>query len=676
MRYAEVIVDISAPNLNKTFTYAIPDELDGITPGTPVYVPFGSADKLKKGYVMGITHVRPAGDFKIKNISSVPERELAIEDELMALAVKISRNYGGMLKDALRTVIPVKRKIDENRSKAKEAFPELKKLREEFPEGDGRTIELNNDQKAACDKIKADMAGGINKTYLLFGVTGSGKTEVYIETIRDVIARGKQVIVLIPEISLTFQTVERFARAFGNRVEFSHSKLSAGERYFRSEKAKNGETDIMIGPRSALFTPFKNLGLIIIDEEHESSYRSETAPSYNAREVARWRAQMCGASLILGSATPSLESYRRAEKGEYELLRLDTRAGGAALPKCRIVDMREQLKEGNRTPISYPLGELMADRLNKGEQIMLFLNRRGYAGFMSCRKCGYVPKCPHCDISLTYHKNKTLNCHYCGHSEPAPVLCPSCGSKYIATFGSGTQKIEQIVEKAFPGARTARMDADTTAKKGEFEKILSDFKKHKTDILIGTQMIVKGHDFPKVTLVGIIAADLSLYANDYMAAERTYELLAQAAGRAGRGDVPGDVIIQTYNPDHYCVTCAAEGNYEEFYEREILTRELLAYPPEGNILAVSSSSKNEACCEKGMQTMHALVLNYMEKTGEKFRVLGPVNASVYKKEDIFTKKMFIKSKQYDRLVGLKDGLENYMIKNNFNISSVRFDFNP
>lgn len=678
MKYAEVIVDISSPNLDKTFTYTIPSELEqAVTPGTPVMIPFGKNNKLKKGYVVGIHTSCKAGGFQIKPIDSVVKQGLAIEDEFMALAYRMKSYYGGMLKDSLRTVIPVKQSVNKNRAKTrKEAFPEIAALQAEFPEGNGKVCRLNEEQQRIRDRICEDLDNGIRKKYLLHGVTGSGKTEVYIDVIRHVISMGKQVIVLIPEISLTYQTVRRFALCFGKNVAFSHSKLSKGERYVQSENAREGLIHIMIGPRSALFTPFKNLGLIIMDEEHEASYKSETTPKYHAREVAIWRAELCGAAVILGSATPSVESYTKALNGEYELLTLEKRAGDAEMPKAHVVDLRQELKEGNRKPISRLLWSKIDDRLKKKEQIMLFVNRRGYAGFMSCRSCGYVPKCPHCDISLTLHNNNRLYCHYCGYHIERPVLCPQCGSKYFAGFGTGTQKIETIMNEAFPKARVLRMDADTTSGKGDYEKILGTFRREEADILIGTQMIVKGHDFPKVTLVGILAADLSLYTGDYRAAERTYELLAQASGRAGRGETPGEVIIQTYNPEHYCVQTAAENNYRGFYYQEILYRKLMKYPPAGNMCVVFIQSKTEEIGKNVCDRLIYAIDSYRRQTGQEFEVIGPAPAGIKKINDVFRNVIYIKDSDYLKLVGLKDGLEFFVNDQNIKDAVIQFDFNP
>ena len=535
--------------------------------------------------------------------------------------------------------------------------------------------ELNREQKHVTDAVMKDYVSGIRNTYLIHGVTGSGKTEVYMNIIEKVITLRKQVIMLIPEIALTYQTVSRFYKRFGNRVSVMHSRLSAGERYDQYTRAKNGDIDVMIGPRSALFAPFPNLGLIVIDEAHETSYRSETPPKYHAREVAIKRASMTGASVILGSATPSVESYYHAVKGEYKLFTMNERAGGANLPEVEIVDLREELAARNYSIFSRSLEALMKEKLRKHEQIILFINRRGYAGFVSCRKCGKVLGCPHCSVSLKPHSKKgkvtQLRCHYCGYSEPMPDECPECHSKYIGTFGLGTQQVEDIVRKKFTGAKVLRMDADTTTGKEGHENILKKFGEGEADILIGTQMIVKGHDFPNVTLVGILAADLSLNVGDYRAAERTYQLLSQAAGRAGRADKPGKVIMQTYQPKHYSIVSAAAQSYEKFYEKEIMTRQMLQYPPISNILGVLVLSVNEASADN----LAEVLCNKM-KIYEDVTVLGPTEASVSKANDIYRKVVYGKCAEYNILCSIKNQFEEYM-KDNERHKDCRliFEFN-
>ena len=511
----------------------------------------------------------------------------------------------------------------------------------------------------------------------MHGVTGSGKTEVYMEMIDKVLREGKQVIMLIPEISLTYQTVLRFYKRFGNRISILNSRLSAGERYDQYIRAKKGEVDIIIGPRSALFTPFPNLGLIIIDEEHENSYKSESVPKYHARETAIERAKMTGASVVLGSATPSVESYKKAMDKEYTLFTLKDRAvPGSHLPTIHLVDLREELKAKNRSIFSRQLKNSIEERLAKKEQVMLFINRRGYSGFVSCRSCGHVLKCSHCDISLTYHKTGKLACHYCGYEEPMPKLCPECGSPYIAAFGTGTQKIEEITQREFPNARILRMDADTTGSKDGYEKILSAFAEHKADILVGTQMIVKGHDFKNVTLVGILAADLSLYVGDYRSAERTFQLLVQASGRAGRGVCSGEVFIQTYTPDHYSITTAAKQDYLAFYEQEIQYRKMLSYPPEAHIMAVMVTGRWEDIVGYSAEFLkEALETGFVNI--DQIKIIGPAKASIAKLNDIYRQVMYVKAKDYEILVEAKNFLEGFSrYSERMKKVSVQFDFDP
>ena len=532
---------------------------------------------------------------------------------------------------------------------------------------------LNEEQQAAAYRICREYDRGIRATYLLHGITGSGKTEVYMELIRHVVEKKKQVILLIPEISLTWQTVMRFYKRFGNRVSLLHSRMSPGERYDQYERARTGDIDIMIGPRSALFAPFERLGLIIIDEEHEPSYKSESSPRYHARETSIKRASLENARVVMGSATPSVEAYSQAMKGVYGLVRLNARYGSRPMPQVSIVDLREELKAGNRSVLSRELREKMKLRFEKKEQVILFLNRRGYAGFVSCRSCGHVMKCPHCDVSLSEHNNERLLCHYCGYEIRKPQACPVCGSPYIGGFKAGTQQIEKVVRETFVGVRTLRMDFDTTRTKGSYEKILASFARHEADVLIGTQMIVKGHDFPDVTLVGVVAADLSLNAEDYRCAERTFQLLCQAAGRGGRGEKPGEAVIQTYHPDHYSIQAAAVQNYEAFYEEEMSYRTLMDYPPAAHMMAVLGSSPSD---EILVQAMHYLKL-YIQRIYKEndLHVIGPAYAAVGKVKDIYRQVIYLKHEDYQVLVRIKDQLEKYIeINSGFRNIYIQFDF--
>ena len=514
-----------------------------------------------------------------------------------------------------------------------------------------------------------DFADG--KEYLIYGITGSGKTAVYMELIAEALKKGQQAILLIPEIALTYQNVLRFYRRFGERISVLHSKLSLSERYDQFERAKAGEIDVMIGPRSALFTPFSNLGIIIIDEEHESSYQSETAPRYDARETARKRIQLEHARLVLGSATPSLETFYRAKTGGSTLFTMTQRPSGGKMPQVFLTDMREELREGNRSILSRELYDKIAERLERKEQVILFLNRRGYSGFVSCRSCGHVMKCPHCDVSLSLHKNGRLICHYCGYEQDAVTKCPECGSPYISGFKVGTQQIEELIKREFPGAGVLRMDADTTRGKDGHAEILRAFGKQEADILVGTQMIVKGHDFPQVTLVGILAADLSLNVSDFQASERTFQLLVQAAGRAGRGSREGEVVIQTYTPDHYALLCAAKQDYLSFYEQEMRFRQLSGYPPAGAMMAVHCSSEDRQKLEVAAGYLAKFIRQAAGRC--KASVIGPADEPVAKINDVYRKALYIKHADGRILTAVKNVVEQY-IEINTGFQDIRIQF--
>ena len=737
--YADIIVDITHEKLDKVFQYSIPLGLEGaLSVGTEVIVPFGKGNRETSGYVVSLSEKPDYPPEKIKPVLKKVEKSIAIESKLVALAAWMKEQYGGTMIQALKTVLPIKRKeavrmkrrvrllldtetakerlklyMDKNQKARARLLAGLmeqpeqdyelvtKKLNvtltvirsleeqgvlaleaEEMMRGSVRyrkheeeTVQFNEEQKRAVGRFWEDYSRKVYGNYLVYGITGSGKTEVYIEMIRKVVGEGRQAIVLIPEIALTYQTVMRFYARFGDRVSILNSRMSAGERYDQMERVKRGEVDVMIGPRSALFTPFKNLGLIVVDEEHESAYKSEQIPRYHARETAIARGKMEGASVVLGSATPSLEAFYRCKTGDCTLLRLSSRAAGQKLPQVYTVDMREELKRGNRSIISDRLKELVRERLNKGQQTMLFLNRRGYAGFVSCRSCGYVVKCPHCDVSLSAHKGGRLICHYCGYEEQARNICPSCGSGCIGGFRAGTQQIEDIVKQEFPGARVLRMDMDTTKKKDGHEKILSAFSNGEADVLIGTQMIVKGHDFPNVTLVGILAADMSLYSNDYRSGERTFEMLVQAAGRAGRGNLRGEVVIQTYSPEHYSIRMAAEQNYEGFYEEEMRYRELMGYPPVSDLLAVLMTGADEKYLDLAAGYLKSFTVR--ADKGKALQIIGPASPYVSKVNDEYRRILYLKCKKKEALIEIKDLLEQYIEMNRgFDRIKIQFDFNP
>ncbi len=645
--FADVIVDISAEAVDRAFTYRVPAAYaDALRLGMKVDIPFRT--KTTTGYIVGFPSAPAIDPEKLKELIGPAKKGIDVEDTYMALAAWMKEAYGCTMNQALKAVLPAKKQVKKGRTRV-EAVP-LPEETEPVP-----APALNAAQQQAVEAVYEEKQGK-NRPCLLFGVTGSGKTEVYMALIERMIAEGKQTILLIPEIALTYQNLRRFYARFGSRIGVINSRQSAGEKFENIQKAAKGEVDLIIGPRSALFAPFPKLGLILIDEAHEEAYHSDMPPRYDSVHVAEKLAELTGATLVLGSATPSLESFQKAQDGTYRLLRLPARAVAAAkLPQVHIVDLRKELTEGNKSVFSRLLTEKMEERLAKKEQIMLFLNRRGFAGFVSCRSCGKAVKCPHCDVSLTYHRSGILKCHYCGFAAPFPKTCPACGSPYIAAFGTGTQKVETIVGKAFPGARVLRMDADTTAGKDGHSRILSAFSHEAADILIGTQMIVKGHDFPRVTLVGVLAADLSLYASDYRAAERTFDLLTQAAGRAGRSGIPGEVVIQTYMPEHYAVQTAARQDYESFYKEEIAFRRLLHYPPAGGLLQILFSDRDE---EKNAARARAAATMASERFAkEKPVIIGPSEHAVAKLQDMYRQTLFIKHENPAVLRAIRDYLE-------------------
>ncbi|MBR4515546.1 MAG: primosomal protein N' [Lachnospiraceae bacterium] len=638
-RYADIIINISHEAIDRTFEYILPEALyDYVTVGSLVEVPFGNAKAPRKGYVVGI-HDEPEFDpDKLKCIIGTPSNALVCEGKLVRLAAWMKETYGSTMINALNTVMPVKASVRAVKPK-KEA--------EEYELSRPPVTELNDRQQAIVTEFGYDYEAGEKPVYLLHGVTGSGKTEVYIECIKRVVKDGGQAIVLIPEIGLTYQNVARFKQHFGKRVAVISSALSKGEKYREFMRLKNHEADVVIGPRSALFAPCENLKLIIVDEEHDSAYKSELSPKYHARETAIKRGELEGAAVILGSATPSMESYTKALDGEYVLWTLPDRAGEGDLSEVELVDMREELKSGNRTMVSNRLYELIEDRLSKNEQVMLFINRRGYSSFVSCRECGEVVKCPRCDVSLTLHNGGRLMCHYCGHTEPEIKVCKKCGSKLIGGFGTGTEKVEAEMKRMFPGAKTTRLDRDTVKKKGDHARILNSFLKHEYDILIGTQMIVKGHDFHNVTLVGIMLADLSLFDNDFRAGERTFDLITQAAGRAGRGENPGTVVVQTYKPEHYAIAAAAEQDYEGFYELEMAYRRLLHYPPGVHMLVALIQSEDYGKASAFSEKLKGQFAEGIRQAGNEKPVslVGPCDCTIARINNVYRRVIYIKTEE-------------------------------
>ena len=648
-QYASIIIDISHDNVDRVFQYRIPPQLLGeIQVGMQVCVPFGSGNRTRTGYVVDISEKAEYDVTKMKSIAGIVAGSVTADSRIISLAWWMKERYGSTMNQALKTVLPVKRKVKARNRQVVRSMVDVQIKEAE--------ILLNEEQRQIAEDFCSRYDRGDRAPSLIYGITGSGKTEVYMEMISHVLKQGRQVIVLIPEISLTYQTVMRFYRRFGSCISVMHSRLSAGERWDQYERARQGETQVMIGARSALFTDFPDLGLIIMDEEHEGAYKSESTPRYHAREVAEKLAGMRDAAFVMGSATPSLEAYTRAREGIYRLYTLKNRAGeGSVLAAAEVVDLRKEMEAGNKSIFSRRLQELIRDRLEKKEQVMLFMNRRGYSSFVSCRSCGEAVKCPHCDVTLTLHNKTRLVCHYCGYTVPLPKKCPSCGSPYLAGFGTGTQKIEELTKAMFPQARVLRMDLDTTSKKGGHQEILSAFAKGEADILIGTQMIVKGHDFPGVTLVGILAADASLYAPDYRSGERTFQLLVQAAGRAGRGKKPGTAVIQTYTPEHYVVKASAVQDYLEFYRQEMGYRKLMKYPPAAHMLSIQIGGKEE---ELTAHMTEAVAEAVGRRFGQQAELIGPVFAPVYKVNDIYRKILYIKQENYDILIRIQKYVQN------------------
>ncbi|MCQ2521547.1 MAG: primosomal protein N' [Lachnospiraceae bacterium] len=740
--YANIIIDIAHEKVDRPFQYKIPPVLrEKVAEGKKVYVPFGAGNKIRSGYVVSLTNDNEYAVDKLKEIQSVDENAIGAEEKLMLTAAYMRHRYGGTMIQSLQTVLPIKQKVRQLEKKAIRLIGDEDRVREyiariqaprfanrrkilielleidELPveiateklgisKGVLKTLEkdgmieirsmrafrgfsiktstaplknpLSPQQQAVADELIKKLEEDAPKPSLLHGITGSGKTEVYMEVIAAAVASGKQAIVLIPEIALTFQTLKRFYARFGKRVAIMHSRLSAGERFDQYTLAKEGKVDVMIGPRSALFTPFANLGMIVIDEEHEGSYKSESMPRYHAVEMAEYIAKREGALLLLGSATPSITSYYKAQKGNYDLHKLNNRFGEATLPTAQIIDMRQELKEGNKSVFSRKLKALLTERvLTKRQQAMLFINRRGYAGFVSCRDCGEAVKCPHCEVSLSQHgsgQTGTLVCHYCGYEEEFPRRCPKCSSEKMYGMRAGTEQIAEQLCKLYPSMRVLRMDADTTKKKDDYEEILGSFAAHEADTLVGTQMIVKGHDFPGVTVAGAVMADLSLFSADYRAAERTFNLITQAAGRAGRGEEKGEVVIQTYQPEHYALTFAAKQDYEGFYEEEISYRTLGAYPPVMHLLSLQLFGKNE----DEVVAVATALKDELEKSILRpgLYLMGPTPANIKKINDVYRYGIYVKYADLDELICVKDFAEQYFEKKEISSIRLQFDFDP
>ena len=723
--YAKVIVEIGVKNVDREFVYKVPSSMiDDVKVGCRVKVSFGKM--IIEGFVLELFNNYNNSEYEIKEIIELIDKEPILNEEMLELGKKIQEYtlcslisaYQVMLPKALKASVKTNINTKKNRyailnkedkliieyinnckyPKQIEFLKELlnnksvlvnklesyintlekKELITFIYEEDYRykhekiseykNITLNEEQQYCVDVVSSNFDKSI--TYLLYGVTGSGKTEVYMNIIERVINNGKTAIMLVPEISLTPQIVDRFVSRFGDSVAILHSGLSDSERYDEYRKIKEGKVKIVVGARSAIFAPFTNIGVIIIDEEHTSTYKQENHPRYHAKDIAILRSNYYNCPVILGSATPSLESFARALNKNYQLLTLTKRANKMVLPKVSIVDMKKEAKCGNFT-FSRLLSEKIEEKISRGEQVILLLNRRGYSSLIRCSKCGEVEKCPRCDISLTYHKSSNnLRCHYCNYTKKAPEFCSKCGSADIKGIGLGTEKLEAEIKDKF-NASVVRMDADTTSKKGMHEKIIKEFGEGKYDILLGTQMIAKGLDFPKVTLVGVINADMSLCVPDFRSSERTFQLLSQVSGRAGRGDYPGEVVIQTYNDEHYSIKLASTHDYLGFYKEEMKIRKVLNYSPYYFITLVKISCKDY---DEGFK--HANKIGeYLKKSLSKDTIiLGPTMASMFKVNNIYNYQCIIKYKKDDKLIDVLTKIDEIYKTNN--LVNVEIDVDP
>ena len=722
--YVSVLTQIGVKAVDQTFSYHVPKLLENnIKIGVRVRIPFGNM--ILDGFVLGISDNSSYDNSKIKDIINVIDEEPVLNKEMLLLGkymsdtllASLSSCYQVMLPKALKAEVKSNIKIKYDRylhriksieeidryidnckyesqinllCKLKEGDILITKMSSSINtiikygfasiiyeeckryKYDGisnyKRVNLTDKQRLVSDTIISSF--GKSDTFLLYGVTGSGKTEVYMDVIEKAINNGKSAIMLVPEIGLTPQIVGKFISRFGNVISVLHSKLSDSERYDEYRKITNGESKIVIGTRSAIFVPFNNIGVIIIDEEHTSSYKQDNNPRYSAINVAEWRSKYHNCPLVLGSATPSLESFAKAGNHVYKLLSLTERAGGSVLPIVNIVDMKEEVKKGNFI-LSDMLKNKISEVLSKGEQAIILLNRRGYSSTISCRECGYVYKCPNCDITYTYHKSSNnLKCHYCGYSMVLPNKCSICGSDNLKDYGLGTEKLEETLNSLYK-ARIVRMDVDTTSKKGQHQKIIDDFGEHKYDILIGTQMIAKGLDFPLVTLVGVVSIDSSLTSPDYRASENTFQLLSQVSGRAGRSENKGEVIIQTFNPDHYAITLAKNHDYIDFYKEEMKIRKILKYSPYYYMVLVSITSKDYELGFKEANKIGSYIRNNISNDSI---VLGPTMANMFKVNNIYHYQIIIKYRKDDSLMKVLKFIIDMQVRNNK--IDVSIDFNP
>lgn len=728
--YAEIILNSEALEIDRPFTYKIPVELEEkVQVGQIVKVPFGMGNKTSEGFVLSIKEENEVNiSFRVKKVSSIVTAQPIINEDDINLINFLREKYLCKYIDAFRLLIPVGiMKGAKSKSKKVIVFKSDDLSCIQKPEGyidiinflrensgkytkselinvnsisqyklnkliekgllvveeetvfryNNRTYNIDYEKELTFEQkyVLDEYNNSDNNLFLLKGVTGSGKTEVYMRMVEEVLQKNQSAIVLVPEISLTPQMIERFKGRFGRNVALFHSKLSDGERFDEWFRVKEGKAKLVVGARSAIFLPVKNLGLIIIDEEHENTYKSDQNPKYQTKEVAEFLSEQKGCRVVLGSATPTIETYYRALTGDLKLLELNSRVDGKAMPPMKIVDMRNELRSGNISLFSRELFRDMQEKLSKGEQIILFLNRRGFSTFVSCRSCGYVFKCEECDISMTYHRSGLLVCHYCGKTKRAPQKCPKCDSKYVKFFGAGTERVEEEVKKYFKDARVLRMDVDTTRGKDSYEKIYNTFKEGKADILIGTQMISKGLDFKNVTLVGILAADMSINIPDYRAAERTFQIITQVAGRAGRGENQGKVVIQTYTPEHYSLEYAVNYDYEGFYEKEFTVRALMRYPPLGKILLINGISKKEELLKNFMHKIFNMIKPLAEKEVE-VDILGPIPCLVAKVKENYRWQIVIKGEFESEFAKKIKELLYDENKNVYNDIRISMDINP
>lgn len=722
--YVSVLTQIGVKAVDQTFFYHVPKLLENnIKIGVRVRIPFGNM--ILDGFVLGISDNSSYNNSKIKDIINVIDKEPVLNKEMLLLGKYMSDNLLASLSSCYQVMLPkaLKAEVKSNiKIKYDRYLHRIKSIEEidryidnckyesqinllcKLKEGDilitkmsssintiikygfasiiyeeckrykydgisnYKRVNLTDKQRLVSDTIISSF--GKSDTFLLYGVTGSGKTEVYMDVIEKAINNGKSAIMLVPEIGLTPQIVGKFISRFGNVISVLHSKLSDSERYDEYRKITNGESKIVIGTRSAIFVPFNNIGVIIIDEEHTSSYKQDNNPRYSAINVAEWRSKYHNCPLVLGSATPSLESFAKAGNHVYKLLSLTERAGGSVLPIVNIIDMKEEVKKGNFI-LSDMLKNKISEVLSKGEQAIILLNRRGYSSTISCKECGYVYKCPNCDITYTYHKSSNnLKCHYCGYSMVLPNKCSICGSDNLKDYGLGTEKLEETLNSLYK-ARIVRMDVDTTSRKGQHQKIIDDFGEHKYDILIGTQMIAKGLDFPLVTLVGVVSIDSSLTSPDYRASENTFQLLSQVSGRAGRSESKGEVIIQTFNPDHYAITLAKNHDYIDFYKEEMKIRKMLKYSPYYYMVLVSITSKDYELGFKEANKIGSYIRNNISSDSI---VLGPTMANMFKVNNIYHYQIIIKYRKDDSLMKVLKFIIDMQVKNNK--IDVSIDFNP